>query len=224
MDIYLFFRKKTPLTEEGMPWLNGSEEHDQTARRNGSGRAALSAVLVRSLLACLDGAVVYAETDSRGNIIARVRSSSTPRSMAHCALRELTFYLPHGEPNKVTYHVGVLALLHALLHPAQADDLWEAYQALQTDYRANGRKVAIKASLCRACDELYYWLRYANLDPEPENDRLASATVTSNSGVEFWLRRAYRPGAIYRPCCFAAHARPGVSSSMYSNARASRAS
>ena len=28
------------------------------------------------------------------------------------------------------------------------------------------------------------WARYANLDPEPDNDRLASASVTSNSGIE----------------------------------------
>jgi len=184
MDIYLFFRKKTPLTEEGMPWLSGAEEHSQAARRNTSGRAAVSAVLVRSLLACLDGAVVHAETDSSGDIIARVRSSSAPHNLAHCALKGQTFCLPHGEPNKVTYHVGVLALLRALLHPAQAADLWSAYQALQIDYQANGRVAAIKDSLCRACDELYFWARYANLDPAAENDRLASATVSSNSGVE----------------------------------------
>ena len=156
MDIYLFFRKKSPLTEEGMPWLSGAEEHAATARRNSSGRAAVSAVLVRSLLACLDGAVVHAETSSSGDIIARVRSSSTPHSLAYCALKGQTFCLPHGEPNKITYHVGVLALLRALLHPSQAADLWDAYQALQIDYKANGRVVAIKDSLCRACDELYY--------------------------------------------------------------------
>jgi len=42
----------------------------------------------------------------------------------------------------------------------------------------------IQESLCRACDELYYWARYANLDPNPENDLLASAAITANTGIE----------------------------------------
>ena len=54
MDIYLLFRKKSPLTKEGMLWLRGALEHEFTAWRNSSGRAVVSAVLVRSLLACLD--------------------------------------------------------------------------------------------------------------------------------------------------------------------------
>lgn len=76
MDIYLLFRKKSPLTEEGLPWLRGAYEHEFTAKRNTTGRAVVSAVLVRSLLACLDGAVQYAEANSGGDIVARVRSSS----------------------------------------------------------------------------------------------------------------------------------------------------
>ena len=34
MDTYLLFRKKAPLTEDGLPWLRGAETHTFTAKRN----------------------------------------------------------------------------------------------------------------------------------------------------------------------------------------------
>ena len=187
MDIYLLFRKKSPLTEEGLPWLRGALEHEFTARRNASGRAVVSAVLVRSLLACLDGAVSYAEATLAGDVVARVRSSSAPSAHALCAWKGSTLYIPHGEANKITYHAGVLAILDALAHPAQANDFWEAYQTLQTASLRYGKTIEIQATLCRACDELYYWSRYAGLEPRPENDRLTPAAITSNAAVESGL-------------------------------------
>ncbi len=183
MDIYLLFRKKSPLTEEGLSWLRGAEEHTYAAKRNASGRGVISAVLVRSLLACLDGAVSYAESNA-GDIYARVRSSSAPGSQACCAQKGGSFYIPHGDESKITYHVGVLGMLRALVHPCQAFDLLDAYQALQNEYQTRGRVEAIRESLCRAVDELYYWLRYANLDPRAENDLLVSAGVASNVGID----------------------------------------
>jgi MoxR-like ATPase len=184
MDITLLFRKKTPLSDEGLPWLRGAFEHEFTARRNSSGRAVLSAVLVRSLLACLDGAVQYAEANAGGDIVARVRSSASPSSHAICALKGNNFCIPHGEAQKITYHAGVLSILRALHHPTQATDFWDAYQALQSAYILHGKAPDIQEYLCRACDELYYHMRYANLDPQPENDLLSPATITSNAGVE----------------------------------------
>jgi hypothetical protein len=179
MDIYLLFRKKSPLTEEGLPWLHGALEHEFTARRNASGRAVVSAVLVRSLLACLDGAVSYAEATPAGDVVARVRSSSAPSAHALCAWMGSTLYIPHGEANKITYHAGVLAILDAMAHPSQANDFWESFQLLQSNYVMFGKAPNIQESLCRACDELYYFLRYSGLDPHPENDRLAQAAITS---------------------------------------------
>ena len=183
MDIYLLFRKKAPLTEDNLPWLKGAETHSFTAKRNTSGSASVSAILVRALLACLDGAVEYAESDGLDNLAARVRSSSTPGSFAQCALRGLSFFIPHGDPRKVTYHLGVLSILRALDNPAKAADFWETYQALQTAFLAHGRGEAIRENLCRAADEAYYWLRYANLAPTPENDLMQAAVICSNSGV-----------------------------------------
>jgi hypothetical protein len=185
MDIWLLFRKKTPMAEEGIPWLRGAEEHTFTAKRNTTGRAVASAVLVRSLLACLERAVLYAEVDlASGDVLARVRSSSTPGSQATCALEGLTFRIPHGEPNKVTYHIGVLVTLRALARPAQAMDFLEAYAALLTAYHAHGKDPALKPSLCRAADELYYLLRYADGAAESANDRTNDLAVTSNEGIE----------------------------------------
>lgn len=50
MDTVLLFRKRTPLTDDRLPWLRGSEEHPWTARRNTSGKGVVSAILVRALL------------------------------------------------------------------------------------------------------------------------------------------------------------------------------
>jgi len=183
MDIYLLFRKKSPLSDEGLPWLRGAEEHEFTAKRNTTGRAVISAILVRALLACLEGAVEYAESDGVDNVIARVRSTSTPGSYAQCALRGLSFFIPHGDGGKITYHLGILSILRALDSPAKAADFWEAYQALQAGFLAHGKEETIRESLCRAADEAYYWLRYANLDANPENDLLQATVVGSNAGV-----------------------------------------
>lgn len=185
MDIWLLFRKKTPMNDEGIPWLRGSEEHTCTAKRNVTGRAVASAVLVRALLACLDRAVLYAESQPpSGNVIARVRSSSAPGSQAYCAFQGDAFHIPHGEPNKITYHVGVLIAVQALVNPSRAVDFLEAYQQLLSEYLTHGRDAAIKPALCRAADELYYLVRYADLEARNENDRSSLLTVTSNDEVE----------------------------------------
>lgn len=206
MDIWLLFRKKTPMDNEGIPWLKGAEEHAFTAKRNTTGRAAVSAVLVRALLACLDRAILYAESQPlSGDIVARVRSSSAPGHQAYCAFQGNAFHIPHGEPNKVTYHIGVLIVLHALVNPSQAVDFLEAYQQLLSDYLAHGRDATIRPALCRAADELYYLVRYTDLEARKENDRSPLLTVSSNEGVERWtggdsidLNPLYDPDALAR--------------------------
>ncbi len=62
MDTLLLFRKRTPLVEDHIPWLRGGEEHSWTARRNRTGKAAVSAILVRALLSTLDGCVLEAHS------------------------------------------------------------------------------------------------------------------------------------------------------------------
>jgi len=111
MDIYLLFRKKSPLTEEGLPWLRGAFEHEFTAQRNASGRAVVSALLVRSLLACLDGAVKDAKANTGGDIVARVhckQRGALPLQPYDLRLKKQHFHTPHREANKITYHASML--------------------------------------------------------------------------------------------------------------------
>jgi hypothetical protein len=64
MEDYLLFRKRSPLEEEGLGFILGCEEHTHTARRNRTGRATASSVLLRALLACMEGKVIEAGTSS----------------------------------------------------------------------------------------------------------------------------------------------------------------
>ena len=60
MDTVLLFRTRSPLTDDRLPWLRGSEDHSWTARRNTSGKGVVSAILVRALLSALEGSVLEA--------------------------------------------------------------------------------------------------------------------------------------------------------------------
>jgi hypothetical protein len=83
MDTVLLFRKRTPLTDDRLPWLRGSEEHTWTARCNTSGKGVVSAILVRALLSALEGSVLEAHPSrSVNHVRAVVRSHSTPDTVA----------------------------------------------------------------------------------------------------------------------------------------------
>jgi hypothetical protein len=108
MDTVLLFRKRTPLTDDRLPWLRGSEEHPWAARRNASGKGVVSAILVRALLSALDGSVLEAHRSrSASHVRAVVRSHSTPETAAECWLdwSSSRCGVPHGEATKVTYHL-----------------------------------------------------------------------------------------------------------------------
>ncbi len=107
MDTVLLFRKRTPLTDDRLPWLRGAEEHSWTARRNASGKGVVSAILVRALLSALDGSVLEAHRSRSANHVrAVVRSHSTPDTAAECWLDWSSGHcgVPYGEETKVTYH------------------------------------------------------------------------------------------------------------------------
>jgi hypothetical protein len=175
MDTMLLFRKHTPLSEDGLPWLSGAEEHAWPARRNTSGKGVVSAILVRSLLSTLEGNVLEAYRSSSAELVRLVvRSHSKPSTAAGCWLdwSSQRCGVPHGELNKVTYHLGVLAIVQSLAEPELAQDFWQAYAALLVAFRQYGRSAEIKEALCRASDELYYLLRYGTAAPEPSRSRL----------------------------------------------------
>jgi len=180
MDTVLLFRKRTPLTEDGLPWLRGAEEHPWMARRNASGKGVVSAILVRALLSALEGNVLEARRSRPANHVnAVVRSHSTPGSAAECWLdwSSSRCGVPHGEATKVTYHLGVLAILQALGEPDLAQDFWQAYTGLLGAFRQYGRAAEIKEPLCRTADELYFWLRYGPADPDSAHSRLEALQI-----------------------------------------------
>lgn len=180
MDTVLLFRKRTPLTDDRLPWLRGSEEHSWTARRNTSGKGVVSAILVRALLSALEGSVLEANRSrSASHVHAVVRSHSKPETAAECWLDWLSSRcgVPHGDETKVTYHLGVLAIVQALGEPELARDFWQAYTGLLGAFRQYGRSAEIKEPLCRAADELYFWLRYGPANPEPSHSRLEALQI-----------------------------------------------
>ncbi len=96
MNTGILFRKKSPLTDWGMPWLKGGEEHTHTASRNSTGKASVSALLARALVACVSGAVESAALGtldfspeagslmSQRGILAHVESHSQPGKTGVC--------------------------------------------------------------------------------------------------------------------------------------------
>jgi hypothetical protein len=180
MDIQLLFRKSTPLIDDHLPWLAGSEEHRFIARRNPSGRGIVSAILVRALMSTLEGNVLEAYSANSGDPLRLVvRSLSRPGSVSRCWLdwSNNRCGIPHGELTKVTYHLGVLVIVQALTHPVAANDFWKAYASLMQVFRKYGRSGEIKEALCRAADELYYLLRYGTAGPDASHSRLEALRI-----------------------------------------------
>jgi MoxR-like ATPase len=184
MEDYLLFRKRSPLSEEGLGFISGCEEHTHIAKRNTTGRACASAILVRSLVACLEGKVREASSGTiqgYAQLDALVQSSSTPGKIHACSVREgFTYLIPNGDTNNATYHIGILALLQALLAPECSQDLIASYRGLLSRFLTLGRSREIKSSLLHTADELYYWLRYRGADPEKENDKMSCIQIGNN--------------------------------------------
>ncbi len=181
MDTHLLFRKKQQIDE--VPFaLRGDETHTHLAKRNTTGQARPSAILVRTLIHALNGNVLRAFYD-HGQIAAAVRSSSDPSKTVTCHWDgkpvDGTAYIPNGAPDKVTYHIGVLALCEALARPEAYGELLDAYQELLDAHCANGLVAAIKPQLLRAADELYFGLRYA----DGSADRLETLQLRDSLGV-----------------------------------------
>ncbi len=175
--VTLLFRKRNEIEE--VPWLRGDYRHACLAKRNVTGQARVSAILARSLVAALQGHVEEGYADSAVTT-AFVTSRSTGRATPCQWKHGIEFRIPHGGPDKVTYYVGVLALVEALANPGAAADLLEAYEALLDGYTKSGKvglDEGLRSQLCRAIDELYYWARYRDAEPHDNHDRLANLDV-----------------------------------------------
>jgi MoxR-like ATPase len=181
MDTALLFRKHTPLSDDHLPWLRGAEEHKWTARRNTSGKGVVSAILVRALINTLDGNALEAHHSSSAHHVRMiVRSRSRPDNAAECWLdwSSNRCGLPYGEGTRVTYHLGMLTIIEALAGPDTAQDFWQTYMELLGAFRQYGRSEKIKEPLCRAADELYYFLRYGAENPDASHTRLEALQIS----------------------------------------------
>ncbi len=166
--------------------LRGSEGHSWTSRRNTSSMGVVSAILVRALLSALVGSMLETNRSrSTSQIRAVVRSHSTPNTSAECWLdwSSSRCGVPHGEVTKVTYHLGVLAIVQALSNPDLAGDFWQAYTGLLGAFRQYGRSGEIAEAklpselLCRAANELYFWLRYCPADADSSHSQLEALQI-----------------------------------------------
>lgn len=188
MEDYLLFRKRSPLEEEGLGFLAGCEEHSFLAKRNRKGRASSSAILLRALISCLEGQVVRAWTSCESGtpqLAAEVRSVSTPGLVNTCSVRDgFSYFLPHGSSSKATYHLGVLALIQALLANESAQDLLSSYRELLKQYQKVGLSPEIKSHLLQTVDELYFWLRYRAAEPIPANDKLDLIEISDSESLQ----------------------------------------
>ncbi len=200
----LFFRKKTPLTDWGLPFVRGAEEHKHLAKRNFTGRSAASAQLVRALIAAISGHVTaiavsqvqfFTDGDVQTGLTATVRRHSAPSKTATVWLTEgARWGVPHAS---ASYYVGLLAILDAMAevaHKGPEDDnpvwdFWSAYYRLLVEYERHGKSENIKPALLLAADELYHWLVYRGTPAGHLVTRLgdihlmdAGAAVTSPTG------------------------------------------
>ena len=176
MEDILLFRKRSSLKDEGLDFITGCEVHSEVAKRNTSGRASASAILIRGLLACLEGYVIEVWTGMVGSefqLDALVRSHSAPERISMCSVVEgFQYYIPHGAADTVTYHIGILAILQALLIPEATQDLVRSYHMLLRQFIKHGRSAEIKPNMLQTADELYYWLRYRETVPDMINDKM----------------------------------------------------
>jgi hypothetical protein len=169
MDISLLFRKRRPLTEEGLIWLSGDERGAWCARRNATGEAGISAILIRAVQAAAMhhaiGEVRFFVKDRRPlTVVSSISKSSGKLIESYLVAGDRSSgqawnaYLPNGSADRVTYYLGLVVLAEAMAAPGDAVDLLDAYEDLISATKGGEIKEAHKELLCRTGDELYYYL------------------------------------------------------------------
>ena len=196
LDAFRLFTGKKDLSEIGLPWLHASQEFndparhgDYHARRNATGRTALSIYIARALTAALEGHVQEVGQHADGFVLT-VASRSEPGKQNLCwSHAAAAYWLPNaeaaadGQVTHLTYHLPLLSIAEALYQtglPSLATDFLDAYEGLLAAYTKHGWSQPVEAALVRAADELYYWTRYGGLAVDKANDRFPSITVANS--------------------------------------------
>jgi MoxR-like ATPase len=171
----LFSRKREV---DNYPWLHGGQPLEFPARRN-RGASALSAMLAKGVVVALKGDIVRLHETPDGGVGIDSRSQTGPGIHPVGWIGEQV-WLPRGQ---VTYHLGLLGLAQALRDPAAATDLLDAWEDLLACFADNARQLdeTLAGVIGRVSDELYYWLRYGDRDPEPSHDRLGRLAVADSA-------------------------------------------
>jgi len=184
MDTSLLFRKRHALADEGLPWLRGDERSAAwCARRNTTGEAGVSAILIRAVQAAAQHHAIVegrvAMKDGRRLISVRSTSKSSGKVIESYLLSGSPWaaYLPNGSPDRATYYLGLLVLAEACAAPADYADLLDAYESLIAETRGGAVLETHKALLCRTADEIYYAARYMGLPVDAANDRLSTLEI-----------------------------------------------
>ncbi len=190
MDTSLLFRKRSALTEEGLPWLRADERSAAwCARRNLTGEAGVSAILIRAVQAAAQHHAIcdvrFSAKDGRPLLIVSSTSKSTGKVIESYLWSGSPWlaYLPNGSPDRATYYLGLLVLAEAMAAPTAYGDLLDAYEDLITATKGGAILAAHKDLLCRVADEIYYALRYMDLPVDSANDRLGDLTIYDLAAV-----------------------------------------
>jgi MoxR-like ATPase len=169
----LFSRKREV---DVWPTLRGGQEIRYPARRNPQPVGYLSAMLCKACVVALRGEVQGIDAlDPPGYVCVRSRSQSKKYSY-HCYLmgNEACLFL-----GKVTYLLGLLFLAEALAYPRESHDLLDALEeTLEHRDRMSAPDARYDELLMHLADELYYWARYRDGDPNIDLDRLETLVIT----------------------------------------------
>ncbi len=169
----VFFSRKRHV--DIFPRLHGLQEIDYPAKRNPKKVGRLSAMLCKSCVVALkDDVIGITKLEPPGIVMIRSRSQSGS-IFHHCYMKEGEVWLPRG---KVTYHLGLLALVEALVYKDEAVDLLDGLEELLS-YRetASENDEHYLELLMHLSDELYYWAKWRNGDPSKDEERIDSMEI-----------------------------------------------
>ena len=172
----LFSRKREV---DIFPQLYGGDEINYPARRNPKSKGRLSAMLCKACVVALKGDVLeISELAPPGVVMISARSQRGVYTH-RCYMMDGKIWLPRGN---VTYHLGLLFLAEGLIYKEKAADLLDGLEELLT-YKENIGKVDERylELLMHFSDELYYFAKWRDGDPNTAEERLDSIEVFNAS-------------------------------------------
>ena len=162
------------------PSLKGGQEIRYPARRNSGPVGYLSAMLCKACVVALRGEVLaISALEPPGAVSVRSRSQTGKHSY-ECYLQGDEAYLFKGN---VTYLLGILFLGEALACHDDAKDLLDALEeVLEHRDKTPAPDTRYDELLAHLSDELYYWCKYRDGDPDSSPDRLDGLTLRESGG------------------------------------------